>query len=332
MNRCHRASLALAATALVGSAAFAQTEIASTSFEEPPVFDGIQYVDLGDPLLDHPLVNNPGEPFVEYATVGGEMGYTAFYTNTRNDVGLTDGDFVGVTNFTGTVTAYTDGDNGYQFQDADGLMTVTFDEVDLTGFATAAVELDAFIRETGWEIEDRIRIWVVADGSTDIDMLNTEGSDIDDLGIEGSWITYSADLTGFATATLKIELDSNSSSEEMYIDRVVFFGDTGGGDLTLLPPVPGTAGTQNTLETQNATPGERIYYGYGFQGGTTPIPGCATVVDIDNATLAGSAIADGSGVATLTSFVPGGAAGRQVLIQSVELNTCRVSNLVTQTF
>jgi hypothetical protein len=157
--------------------------IASSSFETQDITGLAQYVDTGDPAADHALLNNPGQYPVNFAAGPGdtEIGHSAYYTNTRGDVGLTDGDYVGLTSYTGTVGSVTDGTQGYQIQDADGLMTVTMDAVDLSSLATPAVSLDAFLQETGWEAEDRARIWVEVDGGAEIDLLNTAGSDIDDL-------------------------------------------------------------------------------------------------------------------------------------------------------
>ena len=196
--------------------------VAHTSFEEPGVFPGTQYVDTLDPLNDHALLDNVDEPWVNYPASGDEIGFFSWYYNTRDDVGLSDGDFVGVTDWTGDVGAYTDGVQGFEISDADGLMTTTLDAVALNPGLEPDVALDLFVVDTGWEDDDRIRIWLEVDGGTEIDLLNTSGQDIDDLGIEGSWMTYSADLSGYTTATLNFELDSNSGSEAIYVDYVRF--------------------------------------------------------------------------------------------------------------
>jgi len=194
---------------------------ASTSFEEPAVASGVQYVDTGDPAVDHDLVNNIGEPPVDYTSVGGELGFDATYVST-GDVGLTDGDFVGVTDFTGDVGAYIDGSQGYQFQDTDGEMILTLDQVDLTGRTNPTANLFYFLSATGWEESDVVRIWVVTNTAAEIDLLNTDGMDIDDLNIEGSWMPLSADLSGFTSATLKISFTANSGAENLYIDQIQF--------------------------------------------------------------------------------------------------------------
>ncbi len=210
--------------------------ISFTSFEN--AFVGSQYMDLGDAGMDHDLVNNPGQSVVDFLADGVEIGFDSFYFNTRNDVGLTDGDFVGATDFTGTVGSFTDGTQGFQMSDADGTMRTSFDTVAVpAGAPRTLVEwsvcLDLFVQETGWESDDRIRIWVVA-GGNEIDLLNTTGSDIDDLGIEGGWDTLTLDLTGFLEATLHVELESNAATEAIFLDNIVFKTIPTPGSLALL--------------------------------------------------------------------------------------------------
>ncbi len=190
-----------------------------TSFEEPVI--GAKYFDLGDALLDHQLVNNPGEADVEFVATGAEIGFTAWYFNTRNGVGLTDGDYVGVTDYTGGgVGAYPEGIQGYQFSDTDGKMLVEFDLA--TGLGEWNVSIDLFVAATGWEADDVIVVEVVVDGGVIVPLLNTTGLDINDLGIEGAWFTLLQDLTGYSVATLRVSLDSNSGSEAMFMDNIIF--------------------------------------------------------------------------------------------------------------
>ena len=130
-----------------------------------------------------------------------ELGFTSFYTNTRGDVGLTDGDWVGVTAFTGPESpgSYTDGTQGFEISDADGKITVTLDTVDLIGRTNPSVSVDYFLAATSWETspEDVVRIWVTVDGGAELDLLNSKGADMDNLGIEASWNTLTHDLTGY---------------------------------------------------------------------------------------------------------------------------------------
>ena len=218
----------LAVFLVVGIVSTAKANIiAYTSFEEPDLFSGY-YTDTLDKSTDHALLSNADQPVVNYTSIGGELGFSSYYTNTRGDVGLTDGDYVGVTNYTPTtIVSYTDGTQGFEMQDADGMMTLTLDTVDLTGYMDTSVSLDLFVNETGWETgsaQDIIRVYVTMNDGMAIDLLNTGTSDIDDLGIEDYWMTFSLDLSGYTSATLSIALDSNAAAEAIYVDNVVFEG------------------------------------------------------------------------------------------------------------
>ncbi|EDY80777.1 endonuclease/exonuclease/phosphatase family [Verrucomicrobiia bacterium DG1235] len=192
-----------------------------SSFEEPSVVDGSPAYSDPDNTTDHYLVNIDGVSDVAYDG-GSELGFKALYENTRGDAGLSDGDFVGVTKFTGVVGAFTDGVQAYQIGDPDGRYTVEMDAVNLdnvTGEKTILVDL--FVQSTGWESNDVIQVWV----ETDIGafyLLDTTSTDIDSLNIEGFWQTLSADLTGASVAALRFSLDSNSASESIFVDNIRF--------------------------------------------------------------------------------------------------------------
>ena len=222
-----RVFLILTACFLLAGTANAAT-IAYTSFEDPSVPGG-QYT---DPVTSsHVLANNAGEPVVTFTPTGSELGFVSSYTDTRGDVGLSDGDYVGVTNYTGTVGAYTDGTQGFQIADPDGKMETLLDSVSLAGYTTASVSMDIFIQSTGYESTDAIHAFVIVDG-IQTDLLNTSGQDIDDLGIEDAWITLTLDLTGASAAQLGFSLDSNSASEAIFVDNIIFEG-------TSAVPAPG---------------------------------------------------------------------------------------------
>lgn len=198
------------------SAGDESTLLAGTSFEQAST--GSQYTDTGDPGTDHALVNNPGQADVNFTAANGEMGFTSYFYTTGSG-GLSN-DFTGVSSYTGTVDAFTDGAQGFQMTDVDGRMELTFDEVDVSD-GGVTLSIDAFIQSTGWEDADLVRIWVVADGG-EVDLLNTTGQDIDNLGIEDQWITYTLDLDGYDSAELHVSLASNSGSETLYIDNISF--------------------------------------------------------------------------------------------------------------
>ena len=270
--------ITLIATLMLAGIMQAQTVvISSTSFEEEVIEAGVndgQYTDTGDATVAHDLINNAGETPVDQFG-GTEMEVNARYTPyDEPGSGLTDGDFVGVTNFTGTVGAFTDGVQGYQFQDADGNMIVEFEELDLTGFQNVSVSIDYFIQATGYEYADGanssandvIRIFVRdITGSTEIDILNTFGSDINDLGIEGAWLNGSVNVPDEATIQLVIEFRSNSGSEAMFIDNIVVQGeevlgvDTQNNNGFTMYPNAATSDVLNIVSATNQTKDVVVY-------------------------------------------------------------------------
>lgn len=227
------------AALLISAVSFAQIA-GQTSFEEPTVVPGVQYIDTGDPSVAHDLINNAGEPEVDFTSTGGEMGYNARYE--PYDVpsnGLTDGDWVGTTDFTGDVTAFTDGAQGYGIGDIDGNYILEFDTLDLTGYSGVTVGVDYFLNDTGYEGDgtenaegsDRMRIYVKdLTNATEIDILNTTGSDINDLNIQGVWQNGSVNIPDGVTIQLVVEVRTNSGAEVLYLDRIVIDGILGLGD------------------------------------------------------------------------------------------------------
>jgi len=108
---------------------------------------------------------------------------------------------------------------------------------------------------------------------------------------------------------------------------------TAGGGYLLTGPTPGNAGEPNTWSVSGATPGATTFFVRSGSNGATDIPGCGGVqVDLANPVVLGSAVADGSGVASITISVPGGASGLTGLFQAAELSSCTPSQLVTYTF
>ncbi|CUH81256.1 ExeM/NucH family extracellular endonuclease [Tropicibacter naphthalenivorans] len=188
------------------------------------------------------------------AASDGLLGYDLTWVNTRGDSGISDGDYIGVQSYAGTVGAYTDGVQGYELQDSDGLLRMTFDAVDLTDIGAVTVSLDAFVQATGWEADDLINIYVMTDAGA-VALLDTTGQDIDDLGIEGAWQTLSVTLGAEVnSAQLVVELDSNSSSESLYIDNVSIAEPTGDDTapvaVTLISAVQGAGASSDLVGDQ----------------------------------------------------------------------------------
>ncbi len=225
----------LIAMLLVGAISMAQDE--TTSFEEPKALSG-DYTDLGNPNESHDLLNNTGEPFVNFTSNGGELGFNARYEpyDTPGE-GLTDGDDVGITNNAPSGdNAFPDGEQGYQISDVDGNFILEFDPIVSTS-TSPSMSIDYFISETGYEGDgtvnelgsDRLRIYVKhLEENTEYDILDTTGNDINDLGLEGVWnsgfVNLPPNVSSSNTFQLVIEVRCNLGAEKFFFDDIRFNG------------------------------------------------------------------------------------------------------------
>lgn len=242
--------ITLIAALFIGAVSFAQ--VAGTSFEEPEAISG-KYFDTEDPNVAHALLNNADQPILNYVSVGGELGFLSFYVPYDTpDVGLTDGDFVGVSSFTPSADVlFTDGENGFQMNDLDGNMIVEFDQVNLTGVSNPTVSLDFLLSINDNPVNgnyegdgtvnesssDRLRIYIKdITNNTEIDLFNSTGSDLDDfVPMSGGeyqlqWQTATATLLPNTTVQLVLEGRTNASAENFWFDNIVFDGVVGIND------------------------------------------------------------------------------------------------------
>lgn len=205
-----RTTMAIAAMTAMGIGSMAAADVLySNSFENADALGG-KYYDTGDANVAHDLVNNDGEAWVDVD--GMDAGYIPY---DPPGVGLTDGDYVGVTNYTGSVGAFYDGDMGYQMSDTDGVMTLTSASFDNADFVSVAL----FIANTGYEDAD----WVTV-SMGGVELLNLGGTDDGGAALEaaaGSWFVVSGDVAGGA---LEIAFSSNSGSEALFIDAISIEG------------------------------------------------------------------------------------------------------------
>ena len=177
----------------------------SQSFEDPSSVGG-KYFDTGDANAFHWLTNNEGQAAVNGA------GFNAWYAPyDPASVGLTDGDYVGVTNYIGNVGAYYDGDQGYQMSDTDGTMGLTIDDFG----AGVNVSFAIFLASTGYESADYLTVTY----GDDVLLQLGDGAD-GGLAMEtaaGTWLFIEAtDVTG----SLVIAFGSNSGTEAVFIDAI----------------------------------------------------------------------------------------------------------------
>ncbi|MDP7005866.1 MAG: hypothetical protein QF718_06625 [Phycisphaerales bacterium] len=191
--------------------------IYSQSFENDDWLGG-KYYDYGDSSTDHWLVNNAGE-----AAVNGD-GFNAWYESTGG-VGLTDGDYVGVTDYTGNTGGMYDGNNAYQMSDTDGIMSLFFDD-----FGSGVnVSLAIFIASTGYEDADSLTVSYGSDV-----LLQLGGNEDDGVALEnaaGTWIILDASNV---SGQLSISFNSNSGSEAVFIDAVSISAIPAPGALALI--------------------------------------------------------------------------------------------------
>ncbi|MEO0787241.1 MAG: T9SS type A sorting domain-containing protein [Bacteroidota bacterium] len=224
------------------------------SFEDLPTTQNCNssicdYEDQDDPLTAHTLQDFNGIP-VSSPGAAGVLGFIATFTPSRtgsSTTGLTDGDFFGYAESTTVISQFgegpTDGTQAYMIEDTDGLVTLTFDKVDLSGGISALFSMDFHLESTSYEESDgqNDRFYVRIDitncpAATTVTVLDTDGGgsggggggDIDDLAIEDSWMALNENLNLYlgCEAQLVIEVDFNSASEELVIDNISFSSGT----------------------------------------------------------------------------------------------------------
>jgi hypothetical protein len=80
-----------------------------------------------------------------------------------------------------------------------------------------------------------------------------------------------------------------------------------------------TSGSTATMLVSGATPGQNVYFVYSVVGlGSTFVPALNIGLDLASPNLAGLAMANGAGDASLPSVIPNGATGLTVFIQAVQ--------------
>lgn len=202
----------------------AVAELVYTQSFEDTSWLGTKYYDYGDAGTDHWLTNNPGE-----MAVNGD-GFSAWYGSTGG-VGLTDGDYIGVSDYTGGgIGAWYDGSQGYQMGDTDGIFELHFDGYE--GEATM-VSIAIFVQDTGYEAADNFSIhW----GS---DPVNGTLYEISEAGLEaagagGTWMLLEFDVSALGSGHLHIRTETNSGSEVISIDSVNIYAIPAPSALALL--------------------------------------------------------------------------------------------------
>ncbi len=122
-------------------------------------------------------------------------------------------------------------------------------------------------------------------------------------------------------------VSSQNGDTDMFVHTIL------NRSLALQSPSPGNSNVVNDFVTTNATPGATVYFVYGLASAPTSVPGCPGLsLFIQSPTIAGTAVANGGGVATLSRFVSGAARNRTIFIQAVEQASCTPSTVVKAVF
>jgi len=206
----------------VVSGCSSQSVVGYTSFEDPFTIASVKYTDTGDASVSRYLWNNgTSEPHIAHnQTNGSEMGFTLYYTSTGG-VGLTDGDYFGTINYTGTVGNFTDGNNGYQMSDVDGIATLALDDI-----TAEVMTFDFFLQDTGYETSNPVDYLVIrfVGANSDIEIVNTTGYDIDTDNSSwlDTWTTMTVMIGAAGHGHLEVEFSSNSAMEALYLDNIQF--------------------------------------------------------------------------------------------------------------
>ena len=205
----------------VVSGCSSQSVVGYTSFEDPFTIASVKYTDTGSESVSRYLWNNANEPHIAHnQTNGSEMGFTLYYTSTGG-VGLTDGDYFGTINYTGTVGNFTDGNNGYQMSDVDGIATLALDDI-----TAEVMTFDFFLQDTGYETSTPVDYLVIRfiGANNDIEIINTTGYDIDTDNSSwlGTWTTMTVMIGAAGHGHLEVEFASNSAMEALYLDNIQF--------------------------------------------------------------------------------------------------------------
>jgi hypothetical protein len=209
-------------------------KLRGTSFEEP-VTNSVNYTrPSADKDVTAELLNNPGENPVMYVAKGtgvdDEIGFRTFFISTGNfagDVGFIS-EPIGVTQNTTQVGSYPDGIQGYQVEDADGLIRIVFDKVVVNPSVnpSSGIQIKFYPNVTTWETTDYIRIYVEierASGTIEVrDLMYLQAEEIED--IMGRWNTVGTKfLQNVVSYTLTIDAEGNQPAERFFFDEMLVF-------------------------------------------------------------------------------------------------------------
>lgn len=205
-----------------------------------------------------------------------DLGFATYWLDTRGTTdgprdGTEGGDFVGVNSFAGSnapntaadgATVSSGSEHNFQFNDGDGQLNLVFENVDMSGLSDRQVSFDYWVAPTGFEATDTFSATLSDDGANSVTFLSLVDTQLEDApgnDVDGTvWGNAALDLeslSGFnmSALTLTISVDTNSGSENIFVDNILFQDDasSGGGGTTPTPPTP--SGTLSIMEIQGSS-------------------------------------------------------------------------------
>ncbi len=198
----------------------------------------------------------------------------------------------------------------------DGIM-ITINNSNVAG-VTDSTSTDADLVDTGMEIA--IPLSALGNPSGDIKIcafVNGGGHDFVSNQVSGG-------LEGFGNLGEPRDVDFDNVEGTQY----VVVPNAGPGDCLTMVTSAFVAGQQASWDVSNATPGEEVAIAYGFQPGNTNVSNlfnyCAAfeIKGVNTSKVICRKNADGAGEVKCTKNLPAGAAGRRLLSQAAERNTC----------
>ncbi len=158
----------------------------------------------------------------------------------------------------------------------------------------------------------------------------------------GGWLDLGASLPPYPHVSLGAAYEINNTGQiaghgfhfATEVSQSAWILSPAPDGLGLGEPFPARAGALNSLGAAGVTPFGTLPVVAGFAAGAAIVPGCGGLtVGIHAPALLATATADAQGVVNLTNlFAPPPLASRSVLLQAVELASCRASNLAVVTF
>lgn len=213
-----------------------------SNFEEvPSPPDAWRYTRAGT----YEMLNNDGEPPVNFVATGSELGFDTSYAEDDLDPGETSAENLGVLNNTSVAasgdpdfefTTFSRGVQGFASADLDGRIEITFDDMEIPAeVVTVEAEMTFYLnRNTTFETEDALEFYYVTEDGRGEPLMSFRGDDdeqiIRDLdgnaGLQGEWITRIVTLpeSQWKNGHILVTMRNGADTEMMVVDYVAIKG------------------------------------------------------------------------------------------------------------